>query len=200
VAGNQRELQRLETRRLLARHAVRLFAERGFDETTVEDIASAVGVSPRTFFLHFATKANAAFPDHAERVERFVDRIGDGSVQPNPMRHLCQALVSGLDTTTPMRRERYRLLASVPALRDEDARTDRDYEDAVVAYLLQAWGSTPETRIRAQAVANAMLGVVRAVLIGWAEEGLDPKLVCAEVFERMFLSPFDSPLQSLHQS
>jgi AcrR family transcriptional regulator len=184
---------------MLAEHAIRLFTEHGFDETTVEEIASAAGVSPRTFFLHFATKANAAFPDHPERVASFVERLGSGAGQAHPMRHLCQVLVSGLDVTTPMRRERYRLLASVQALRDEDARTDRDYEDAVAAYLLEAWGSSPETRIRSRAVANAMLGVVRAVLIGWSEEGLDPKLVCAELFERMFLSPFDTLLQSLHR-
>ena len=198
--ANQREQQRLETRRLLAEHAIRLFHDRGFDETTVDEIAAAAGVSQRTFFLHFATKSAAAFPDHDERVADFVERLGHGAVQGNPLLHLCQTMVVGLDTTSPMRRTRYQLLAKVSALRDEDARTDRDYEEVVAQYLVQAWGESVEVRLRAHAIANAMLGVVRASLIAWSEEGIDPQLVCAEMMQRMFGSPFDAPLQSVHQS
>jgi AcrR family transcriptional regulator len=177
---NQRELQRLETRRTLAEHALRLFHEQGFDETTVEEIASAAGVSPRTFFLHFATKAAAAFPDHDERVLHFADRLGHGQDVANPLLHLCQVMSSGLDTSSPMRRTRYLLLDKVSALREEDARTDRDYEEVVVRFLLEAWGGSTETRIRAHAVANATLGVARASLIAWSEDGVDPQRVCFE--------------------
>jgi len=194
---NQRELQRLETRRTLADHATRLFSTNGFDETTVEEIATAANVSQRTFFLHFPTKAAAAFPDHEERVQRFRDRLGDGRAVGNPLLHLCQTLASGLDTNSPMRRTRYQLLAQVAALRDEDARTDRDYEEIVAAYLMQSWGDSTEARVRANAVANAALGVCRASLIGWSEAGIDPRRVCFEILHRMVGAPFDTPLQSL---
>jgi len=194
---NQRELQRLETRRTLAEHALRLFRDQGFDETTVEEIAAAAGVSQRTFFLHFPTKAAAAFPDHEERVLSFTARLGVGSVQANPLLHLRQIMLTGLDTTSPMRRTRYQLLARVSALRDEDARTDRDYEQVIVVYLMQSWGDSVDVRLRAHAVANAIMGVVRASLIGWGEEGIDPQRVCAEMLQRMFGSPFDIPLQSM---
>jgi AcrR family transcriptional regulator len=194
---NQREMQRLETRRTLAEHALRLFHEQGFDQTTVEEIASAAGVSPRTFFLHFSTKSAAAFPDHDERVINFAERLGDGSCVGNPLFHLCQVMASGLDTSSPMRRTRYQLLDKVSALRQEDARTDRDYEEVVVTFLLQAWGQSTETRIRAHAVANATLGVARASLIAWSEDGIDPQAVCFELMHRMFGSPFEIPLHSL---
>ena len=194
---NQRELQRLETRRTLAEHALRLFRDQGFDETTVEEIAAAAGVSQRTFFLHFPTKAAAAFPDHEERVLSFTARLGVGSVLANPLLHLRQIMLTGLDTTSPMRRTRYQLLARVSALRDEDARTDRDYEQVIVVYLMQSWGDSVDVRLRAHAVANAIMGVVRASLIGWGEEGIDPQRVCAEMLQRMFGSPFDIPLQSM---
>lgn len=195
---NQRELQRLQTRRTLAEHALRLFHEQGYDETTVEEIAAAAGVSPRTFFLHFATKAAAAFPDHEGRVISFTERLGDGSIPGNPMLHLCEVLTLGLDVSSPSRRTRYQLLDQVPALRDEDARTDRDYEEVVTRYLLQAWGESTETRVRAHAVANAALGVVRAALIAWGIDGIDPRQVSFEILHRMICSPFDLPLQSLH--
>lgn len=194
---NQRELQRLETRRTLAEHALRLFSEQGYDETTVDDIAAAAGVSARTFFLHFSTKSAAAFPDHEERVIDFTERLGDGTIPRNPLLHLCQVMASGLDTTSPSRRTRYRLLEKVSALRDEDARTDHDYEAVVARYLLQVWGHSTEAKIRAHAIANAALGIARASLTAWGEEGVDPRDVCFELMHRMFCSPFEVPLHSL---
>ncbi len=194
---NQRERQRLETRRALAEQALQLFRDKGYDETTVEEIAAAAGVSKRTFFLHFPTKAAAAFPDHEERVADFVGRLGDGAKHRDPLRHLLDILLTGLGSDSPMRRTRYQLLATVAALRDEDARTDRDYEEAVARFLQQRWGTSVEARVRAHAVANAVLGVVRASLIAWSEDGVDPKPLCFEVLHRMFGAPFDLPLQSV---
>ncbi|MCQ0020665.1 TetR family transcriptional regulator [Actinomadura madurae] len=40
----------------LERVALRLFAERGFEETTVDDIASAAGIGRRTFFRYYGSK------------------------------------------------------------------------------------------------------------------------------------------------
>ena len=197
VAMNQRDLRRVETRRMLAEQALRLFNEQGFDETTVEEIAAAAGVSQRTFFLHFPTKAAAAFPDHGERVLDFVERLGDGADHADPLAHLREILLSGLSNDSPSRRTRYRLLADVPALRDEDARTDRDYEQAIAAYLMQNWGQSVEAHVRANAVANAVIGVVRALLIASSEEDIDARRACTEILHRMFGSPFDTPLQSL---
>ncbi len=193
----QRELQRRETRRNLAEHAIRLFSEQGFDQTTVEEIAAAAGVSTRTFFLHFPTKAAAAFPDHGERVEDFQRRLMAGVPHPHPLNHLRTEILAGFDTTSPTRLTRYALLKSSPEIRDEDARTDRDYEQAIAEFLVVHWGRDPEAVVRANAIANAAIGVARAALVAAGEQGLDARRVAGEILGRMFGTPLDAPLHSV---
>jgi AcrR family transcriptional regulator len=68
---SRRERRKLETRRSIRTAALTLFAEKGFEATTITDITDAADVAPRTFFLHFATKETVLVGDHRERMERF---------------------------------------------------------------------------------------------------------------------------------
>jgi AcrR family transcriptional regulator len=66
-----RERKKLATRDALVRAAIELFEVHGVDATTVDDIADAVGVSPRTFHRYFASKEAVLFAGSEERHERF---------------------------------------------------------------------------------------------------------------------------------
>ena len=70
-----RERKRQQTRRDLISAAMRLFEERGYERTTVAEIASAAGVSTKTFFNYFASKDEVLFPHLSRRIEAAVDLI-----------------------------------------------------------------------------------------------------------------------------
>src|SRR5690349_13346270 len=73
---SRRERKKLQTRQALRAAALRLFAERGFDATTIQDITEAADVSPRTFFLHFSSKEDVLVGDAREGVAAFEQALG----------------------------------------------------------------------------------------------------------------------------
>jgi AcrR family transcriptional regulator len=58
-----RQRRRIRTKQLVQREALRLFADKGFDQTTVDDIAHAAAMSPRTFFRYFPSKEDVVLWD-----------------------------------------------------------------------------------------------------------------------------------------
>jgi AcrR family transcriptional regulator len=70
-----RERQRRETRAALSRFAIRLCLQRVWENVTVDDIAAAANVSPRTFRNYFPTKAEAVAAGHLEHTLRIADQL-----------------------------------------------------------------------------------------------------------------------------
>jgi AcrR family transcriptional regulator len=112
---------RAEVRRDLVAAAVALFSSRGYDETTVDDIAAAAGVGRRTFFRYFPTKEHAVSPDHEAGLAR-VAAVFDAAHVDEPVTSLvlrAGETVFALYFDDPaLSVERFRLTHRVPALRD----------------------------------------------------------------------------------
>jgi AcrR family transcriptional regulator len=80
-APTRRERKKLETRQALEQAALRLFGERGYEQTTVEDIAEAADVAVRTFFRYFSSKQDVLFGEVVtDRVTRLRTEL---SARPN---------------------------------------------------------------------------------------------------------------------
>src|SRR5690349_17205711 len=75
VETGLRERKRRETRATLSLAANRLCVQRGWENVTVDDIAAAANVSPRTFRNYFSTKAEAVAAGHLERMLRIADDL-----------------------------------------------------------------------------------------------------------------------------
>jgi AcrR family transcriptional regulator len=74
-ALGRRDRKRLETRNGLAAVALELFAERGFDAVTVNDIADRADVDPSTFYRHFGSKEAVIFSDLGDWTGQLRDAV-----------------------------------------------------------------------------------------------------------------------------
>jgi AcrR family transcriptional regulator len=119
MADTLRERTRRAVRAEIAETAVALFAERGFDETTVEDIARAVGMTKRSFFRYFPTKEDAVFAGAEVLVEHVVADLEARPAGEAPWDSLHQVLSRWQEQihTSGAELAGQRLIQTTPALR-----------------------------------------------------------------------------------
>lgn len=95
--GGARAEHKRETRAAIENAAWRLFARQGFDETTVEEIADAAGVAPRTFFRYFETKEAVLYGSWRDELTEFCARLHDRPPAEPPLVALVTCLAEMVD-------------------------------------------------------------------------------------------------------
>ena len=116
-ARSLRERRRIRTRRTIQAHALRLFAEKGFQATTIEEIAAAAEVAPRTFFRYFPTKEEVVFWSEFPPMAGFVAMRPDDEPALEALHHgIVEALAAIWDQDGGRTLERLRLAFRTPAL------------------------------------------------------------------------------------
>lgn len=180
-----RERKKLGTRRALAKAALELFVARGFDGTTVEDIAAAADVSPRTFFRYFATKEDVVFADEPELIDLLRELAALGSSPSAAIRAAVHGLAERFAGEGSERAARIRLAHSVPAVMARSLQIQAQFEDVVAEGVVARLG--PGSRERAQVAVGAAFGVLRAAMRRWAESdgATDPVLAVDAAFDRL---------------
>ena len=126
--------------------ALELFEARGFERTTVDQIAAAADISRRTFFRYFADKEELFFAED-ERLLEVIGETLDGAPADEPVLELARRATRALaahSAADPERRlARERLIATTPALQARRMAKTLRWEEAIAARLL-ARGSTEE--------------------------------------------------------
>lgn len=116
--------------------ALELFAQRGFEQTSVVDIATAAGVSRSTFFRQFGGKEDVVFADHEVLLEELRDYLA--ADHANPWQAVCEASIrvyTHFARDPELARHRYRVVREVPALREREIVTVFRYERLFDEYL-----------------------------------------------------------------
>jgi AcrR family transcriptional regulator len=172
-----RERKKERTRRALEDAAVELFTTKGFDDTTVEDIAAAADVSPRTFFRYFASKDDVLFGDDAERRSALAEQLAQRPREEPPLEKLRGAIVA---MASEFDRDRDRLvrLARVkasPNLRAKFLEHQYAHEELVVDALVATDPDADLAHLRL--VVATSFAALRATLENWIAAGGTDDLV-----------------------
>jgi AcrR family transcriptional regulator len=169
TAGGLRERHKQSTRRSLEDAALRLFADRGYDATTIEAIADAAGVSPRTFFRYFGAKDEVLDMGWAQRREQLaglVDAVPPENDDHAAASHVLVAMAEAFEPERDRVLLRARALRSSSALRGRNADTTAAWEQTLAEGLARRRGLA-EPDARARAVAAAYTAVWRTALGEW---------------------------------
>jgi AcrR family transcriptional regulator len=168
-AGGLRERKKRRTRASIREHALRLFREKGYHETTVEQIAEAAEVSPSTFFRYFPTKEDVVLLDDFDvlGMEFFEAQPADLS----PVAAFRAAAAQMFSALSPEElahfRETTELTLTVPEVRaralDEFTRTI----DETAAAIARRTGRSPDD-LEVRNVAGALIGVIMSATMPWA--------------------------------
>ncbi|MGW3254788.1 TetR family transcriptional regulator [Streptomyces fungicidicus] len=172
-----RELRKQRTRDALVRAALELFAARGYEGTTVDDIAAAVDVSQRTFFRYFASKEEVAFfvPRLAE--SHVVDAVRERPRDEAPLEALRRAVLDSWDgineaveqlVPLELHMRVYRVIESTPALLAAHLRQATELEEELARIVAEREGVDVDADPRPRILVAAFGGVVRVAERRWS--------------------------------
>jgi AcrR family transcriptional regulator len=134
VAESLRERNKRRTAQAVADAALRLFEQRGFEQTTIADIARAAEISRRTFFRYFADKEELFFAEDEQLLEAVHETL-DQSPTDEPLLDLARRATRALaakSVADPERRlARERLVAASPALQARRMAKNARWEQTV---------------------------------------------------------------------
>jgi AcrR family transcriptional regulator len=154
-----RERKKQRTRQAIVSAALALFAERGYQQTTVAEIAEAAEVSKGTLFAYFPSKEEIVFADTAPLREDLLRELRERSSGLSALETLRQRVTQHLSEPDERELLRERLIAENEMLRSHYRARMVEVEDAVAAAIAHDLGDAPDglrPRLAAAAVMAAL--------------------------------------------
>ncbi|MFM9372116.1 TetR/AcrR family transcriptional regulator [Streptomyces sp. Da 82-17] len=168
-----RERKKIKTRAAIRRATYELIAARGYEATTVEQIAAAAEVSPSTVIRYFPAKEDIVLSDEQdEATEAALRARPAGEPVLRSLRHVVrEQLRAALDGAPDVRADlllRARLLRDVPAVRSR-LMDSRSACGRALGAIIAARTGRPEDDLKCRVLATAVVGSLVETTLYWAE-------------------------------
>jgi AcrR family transcriptional regulator len=156
-----RERKKQQTRERIANAALKLFTERGYDETTLDDIAEAADVSRRTLFAYYDGKEDILLCEESSflpRLRELLDNRPEGTTTVDALREFLSS-IEPPDEGALLRKQ---LITSSPALQMRMRARHAELEPVLVESIAKDLGTTPND-LRALLIAASMTAALTSV-------------------------------------
>ena len=164
--------RRATSRADLEQVAFTLFASRGFDRTTVDEIAAAAGIGRRTFFRYFPSKNDIPWGAFEDELERMRVRLKACPPEVPLMDAIRVALIDFnrvAPAQVPLHRRRMELILRVPTLFAHSTLRFTAWREVVAEFVAERSGCRPDD-LAPQTIAHAVLGVAIAAYEHWLDD------------------------------
>jgi AcrR family transcriptional regulator len=172
ATSDRRERRRQRTREDIARAALRLAVQRGYDQVTVDDIAEAADIAPRTFFRYFPRKDDLLFVDHDLQLDRLravlADRPDDEGVLVS-IRESVLEVIEEFEIEPDRTRLKRQLIEQTPSLKAQSSLRQRDWYDVLAGAVGRDLGVDPDADLRPRVIAAAIVGALQISIDRWSE-------------------------------
>jgi AcrR family transcriptional regulator len=170
-----REMTRASVRDQIAGHALRLFDERGFDNTTIGDIAAALGISQRSFFRYFPAKEDVVVGDPKPFGALVVDAAGSRPADEPVwavLRHAFSPVESAASTDPVLGLRTMRVMMSTASLRARNVEKHIAWAVMLEPVIVARLGGDEQSRaFRAQTLIHSALACLDVALAEWVRRG-----------------------------
>ncbi|MGW1075521.1 TetR family transcriptional regulator [Streptomyces sp. NPDC002537] len=175
-----RERKKRRTRDTLIRSALELFALKGYERTTVDEISEAADVSQRTFFRYFANKEEVALAVQDSVESHFLTALRERPAGEAPLTALRNAVLACWDTAgdaiesvvpLELHMRTYRMIESTPQLFAAHLHRLSGLEDELAREIARREGLDVATDPRPQVLVAAFSGVMRVTGKLWGQRG-----------------------------
>ena len=166
--------------------AIDLFAARGFDEVSVDDVAEAAGIARRTLFRYYSSKNALPWGDFDAHLDHMRDLLHD--VDPDvPIEKALRAALLAFNSfdeqETARHRQRMRVILETAALQAYSMTMYAGWRAVVAVFVAQRLGTEPENLVP-QTVAWTMLGVALSAYENWlADESVSLAQALGDAFD-----------------
>jgi mycofactocin system transcriptional regulator len=160
---------RVTSRAAMERLAFELFARKGFDETTVDEIATAAGIGRRTFFRYFASKNDLVWGDFEDHL-RMLRTLLEESDRRLPIMDVVRRAVVEFNRfdpeDVPWHRQRMQLILGVPTLQADATLRYASWRAVIIGFVAGRTG-LPETAMPPQLAGNVVLAAALTAYQIW---------------------------------